>query len=164
LAVQGIFGKINNYLDNRKEMKKIEKNRDELERKEDFRNENKISRQNEREEAINFVKEKSKEIINSNAPLGKKLEAVNEYFKDHNKPKISQAMQDLSDRRYLNLRRRERRFEKMNLVKNLIREEKEKVMNERRERMDRIEETRKMNKCNRDADMLINKARMELKR
>jgi hypothetical protein len=163
MQIQGIFGKVNSYLDKRKEVKQQERQRDEQEDNESFRNDNRAFKQTAREEAIDIVKDKAREVIESNSPLGKKMEAINELYKNHNRPKLNQAMQELSDRRYLNLAQREKRFEKMNMIKKIIAEDRRNKALERNQKMEMVKDRNRKLELERKADMLLRKTRGEMK-
>ncbi len=77
-----------------------------------------------RQRAIDHQKEKAFDTINNpKAPLGHKVKAINEYYKDHDTPKMSNSLQELSDRAYINRYKRDRNMEKVKAIRQAVLDE-----------------------------------------
>ena len=159
-----IFGsaknKVSNYIDEFKAKRELDKKEQEYYESEKIKSE-KRSYEDEinmmaREHQIN----KNKEILNSDVPLGHKVKALNELYKDYSKPKGSINMQELSNKMYLNRMRRDLRLQKINELKRIVQEDKERKQIERNERMNFLNQRKEFNKIQKDVKFLLNKSRL----
>lgn len=169
MAVKGVFGflksKTSNYLDERKAERDNESLRRQLEQKEDYRDLKRMNELSSREKIAEYNKAKSIQTINNhNLPLAKKLNALNELYKDHTKPKSNVSLQELSDKMNMNKYRKEQRLEKNRLMKQIIEQDKINQRQNRLIRMNQIQERNKMMKLNLEANKIIQREKMQLRR
>lgn len=157
----GLKSKTSKYLDELKAKREQDKREQEeyqtLKRKE----EQKIFANDLRNQAIEAQKEKAIHIIDSDVPLGKKLHAVNELYKDHSKPKSSNALQEISDRAYINRYRRDKRIEKNNFVKELVNADKLRRQNQILERKSNIKLRQQEREVKNEVRKLLNEGRLK---
>lgn len=153
-------GKTSKYIEEVKE-----KNRQEALEKEFYKNE--LRKQTERdleretrERAVERLKEKARQTLNSNAPLGHKVKAINELYKE-DKPKKSIALQELSDRMKINRLRRDERLEKLNLINQVVKEEKIRKMYERADRMNKLNEKKEFNNVQNNVKLMLRNAKFK---
>lgn len=155
----GIFSSVKNKTSKYIDEVKAKRDYEALE-KEHYQNE--LRKQEEREfnedtrqQAINHIKEKSLNTINSKAHLADKIKAVNELYKDTARPKKSNAIQEISDRMRINRLRRDLRIEKVNTIKQLVHEDKLNKIRERNERMNLINQRNKFNKVQKEVKLIL---------
>lgn len=158
-SIKGVFSNIPNYLKKHREEKKEEKRINTLIVKQEHKDQNKLYNQSYVEEAREHQKEKARAVLASNAPLAKKLIAINELHKDHRQPKINPAIQELADRAYINRYKKDQRLERQAMIKKVLDEDKTNKIHERIERMNQVRHRNNMLKINMAADKLIREAK-----
>lgn len=164
-TIKGIFSKIPISIQKYREEKKEEKRLDNLQTRQEHKENVRYYNQDYINEAREHIKNKAKEIIDTpNLPLAMKLKALNEYHKDHRQPKINPSIQELSDKTYINKYRREKRFERMDMLKKVLSEHKENQLKEREDKINKVKERNEMLKMNSKANMILIQAKNELRK
>ena len=143
-SLQNLGAKTREFLERRKREKQMEQERDRLEEKELRRDNIKYYEQEAKQRAIEHEKNKAFNIMNNKSvKLHQRIKAMNEYYKDHTRPKINSGFQDISDHIYLTKYKRDMKMEKLNTLKTILKEEKMRKQMENMHRTQHLKNTSK---------------------
>lgn len=160
----GIFSSLRSntrkYLDESKEKKRAEELETEFYKNELRKQTERDLARETRERAVESLKQKARDTLNSDAPLGHKVKAINELYRE-DKPKKSIALQELSDRMKINRLRRDERLEKLELIKQVVKEEKIRKMYERADRMNKLNEKKEFNNLQNNVKLMLRNAKFK---
>ena len=160
----GAKAKVNAYLDKRKSEKDAESYQDEMERKQEVKQDEKSSKNNLVLKAKEHMANKQRQIIDSNVPLTKKIAAINDYYKEQTKPRAMNALKDVSDQTYINRYRTDMRKEKTAAIRMAVAESKEMQRRERLIKQIEVQERSELVKLQRKARMALQNTRIKLRR
>lgn len=160
-----LISKSKKSLDSFRDRRKVEAEEDEqldrVERRESLRSFSQETKQAARDHA----REKAyREMNDDNLPLPKKIKAINEYYKDHSKPKLSSSMQELSDLTYINKMRTDIRKERMAAVRQAVADDRRFKAERAAQKQEELMERNNRLHHERESKSILTQQRMRLRR